>query len=455
MIPDHDANVFITPAAAPAHPPPPLLLTATASANSTVSVGWGDWIVECLLSGLAKWDAHYFLHIATYGYSYEQTLAFYPLFPLIVGVTARLGQVVLPVLSLYHCALIAGTVLNVMFFTKAAECLYELSLRLTGNKKWAKLVAILFCLNPASIFFSASYSEALFAWLSFKVMLEVGDAGQVPPQRVAIPLGLSLVTRSNGMLNMGYVVFFALKALVMQPKKVNKLSIVTRTATIVLSSLVPYAVMQLYFYSLFCTSHPIAHDPLVVEYGRRHDFILAGQGNESSSEWCQYRVPISYSYIQRHYWNVGFMRYYQWRQLPNFLLAAPVITMIMYFCFKYVKTHAHYCLHLGLFDNKATLKKMTLFERQIFPFVIHGAFLTLFCIFFVHIQVSTRLLVSSSPLLYWLCANHFKDATINGFEDIRDIILLDKSEARRLILCYYVGYAVVGTVLFSNFLPWT
>jgi Mannosyltransferase (PIG-V) len=31
------------------------------------------------------------------------------------------------------------------------------------------------------------------------------------------------------------------------------------------------------------------------------------------------------TYIQRKYWNVGFLRYWQWKQIPNFILAFPIL----------------------------------------------------------------------------------------------------------------------------------
>ena len=44
------------------------------------------------------------------------------------------------------------------------------------------------------------------------------------------------------------------------------------------------------------------------------------------------------------------------------------------------------------------------YPLEMFVFIVHGLFVTLFCIFFVYTQVSTRLLCSASPLLYWYCA---------------------------------------------------
>ena len=52
-----------------------------------------------------------------------------------------------------------------------------------------------FCFNPASIFFSAAYSESFHAAASFALMLRVEKGFSF---RLAILLALSTATRSNG-----------------------------------------------------------------------------------------------------------------------------------------------------------------------------------------------------------------------------------------------------------------
>lgn len=77
-----------------------------------------------------------------------------------------------------------------------------------------------------------------------------------------------------------------------------------------------------------------------------------------------------------------------------------------------------------------------IYSLKLNVFVIHAIFLSLFCILFVHIQVSTRMLCSATPLFYWYCVQELKD---------------EKS----LVKYYFASYFLVGTVLFCNFLPWT
>ena len=38
------------------------------------------------------------------------------------------------------------------------------------------------------------------------------------------------------------------------------------------------------------------------------------------SLWCDKLIPLPYSYIQDSYWNLGFLRYFELKQIPNSFL---------------------------------------------------------------------------------------------------------------------------------------
>lgn len=178
LIPDHDAGVFVAPRD-PEAPPGKL-----------------DGIVNTLFGGLHRWDAQYILHITEHGYSYENTLAFFPLFPFILKIISSILGGSSTLISYRELSLVLAVTLNVAFFVLAAKALYKLSNMVLGNKKKSELAVIMFCFNPSSIFFTAPYTESLFSWLSFTVMVQCID--DINSILITVPLSLSILCRSNG-----------------------------------------------------------------------------------------------------------------------------------------------------------------------------------------------------------------------------------------------------------------
>ncbi|XP_026461602.1 GPI mannosyltransferase 2-like [Ctenocephalides felis] len=492
LIPDHKADAFTS----------PILDTNTTS--------YGDMLIQKTLGGFNRWDAQYFMHISQYGYTYENTLAFFPLYPLVVRVAAEVAKVFLGNFLAYHSTLLLSAVLlNVYFFTKAALTLHQLTLVVLGDEKLAYISSILFCVNPASIFFSAPYSESVYAWLSFAGMLRCLDKTDIRFGNIAIttavPFGLSCVARSNGLLNIGFILYHWTRNGVqkMWPEVVNRyrtlktkwvtpllvLPFVAASIQIIITLLVTlavYVLVQIYNYRQFCTRTTLVLPEFLVQYAESNKFVMPGYG---MPPWCDEEYPIAYSYVQSHYWNVGFMRYYKWKQIPNFLLAFPLISIILWNTWKFIKQHSGFCLRLGIFPNKyqdITKKRpivKPLYSTEMFVYYVHATALVIFCLLFVHIQVTTRLVCSASPVLYWSCAYMFNSkltdknptsirTTVIGqnqrtmsfdFENLDNMyskwktFLITESLSGResLIRWYFLSYFVIGTILFSNFYPWT
>lgn len=505
LIPDHDANVFIS-------PEDPSLRKSTA-----------DYIIDKLLGGMKRWDAQYFIHIAQYGYTFENSLVFFPLFPFIVryaayGISSVLGSF----LNFHSTLLISATLVNLVIFIKSADILHRLSLRVLRSECRAYKAVILFCINPASIFFSAPYSESLFAWMSFYTMLKCTDNETFRFSNIDIvtcfPAGLSMITRSNGIINLGFLIYATFKNIIERtiPEIVYKyktlkhrfilpfllLPVVISLAALALTSiiaLIPFALVQTYNYIKYCTHNE--HN--LPEFLLNTAYVLPGRAN---SPWCNDSLPMSYGYVQNHYWNVGFLKYYQLKQIPNFLLASPIIFLILYHCLSYIKNNLRLCFRLGLRSNtliygytnrmpyrpKQYCKGFGANDPAFFVYVVHVLFLTAFCVMCVHIQVSTRLLASASPILFWICSSrmnvgpmptsdqntinehfrrigigkripshHLSIANLEGVDNMYSkwrTFIISRSMPdlqSRLIQYYFLGYFIVGTILFSNFFPWT
>ena len=125
----------------------------------------GDNLVNWLADGLTTWDGQYFLHIANNGYTYENTLAFFPAYPFLVRVAGDIIywlQVDYGLLHFHSALKLAAILVNAGLFTGAAVALYDLSWRLFRDEYLAYKSALFFIVNPASIFFSGVYLDKKF-----------------------------------------------------------------------------------------------------------------------------------------------------------------------------------------------------------------------------------------------------------------------------------------------------
>ncbi|XP_011647407.1 GPI mannosyltransferase 2 [Pogonomyrmex barbatus] len=464
LIPDHDADAFKRPL------------------DSTEKVSLYDRIIYFLFNGLTRWDGEYFLHIARYGYTYENTLAFYPLYPVMIRIVAAVLIKIFPLFNIQSMMIVAAILINFVCFVKSTIILYDLTKYVFQNTTIAYKTVMLYCINPASIFFSAIYSESMFAYLTFYTMLS--SVKCCSALNISFPLALSTLVRSNGIVNIGFPVYFGLKNLYNSKKmkhqrQYNLLSILwhifklikLKNCFIILStvivSLSPFFLLQIYNYIKFCT---FTFDKLslpvdVLHYAIENNLILPGK---TESMWCNASIPLAYSYVQKTYWNIGFLRYYQFKQIPNFILALPILYIMLKCIKEFTYEYKDELYSLGFLDSKIEREntiRVKKYPLNMFVFVVHGLFLTVFCLLFVHIQVSTRLLASATPLIYWYCASTMSHKCIDlQYESDENVCSKWKvfflSQKRytlqdKFILFYFTGYTIIGCFMFSNFLPWT
>ena len=103
----------------------------------------------------ARWDAAWYLHIAKLGYFSKQSSAFFPLYPLLIGLIS----------GVTGSALIIGIAISVAAGAAALALLYRLAL-LDLERPAARLTVVLVALSPMALFLSAVYTESLYLLLS-------------------------------------------------------------------------------------------------------------------------------------------------------------------------------------------------------------------------------------------------------------------------------------------------
>jgi len=138
----------------------------------------------------------------------------------------------------------------------------------------------------------------------------------------------------------------------------------------------------------------------------------------NSPDWCKRRIPLIYSHVQAKYWNVGLFRYWTISQIPNFLLAAPSLALLVWAGWTHMKLQGYYQLaNIGRaagFIQRGSIYKKTretpgpkegslLTSDKVTPHAIHTLVFCFILVFTSHTQIILRL-AFSLPFTHWAAA---------------------------------------------------
>lgn len=441
-----------------------------------------------LLTPLTRWDASRFLSLAVdpwmryperticyeekcevtnHNTSSEQAHAFFPLYPLIIRKFALAMYTVLPQYMLpptfESLAVLAGFIWNIIAFTVATLELFSLTTAIGGAHDIAMKVAFAFCFNPANVFFISCYSESTFSAFIFTAY-STFERFQRCLHKIRSIFFFTIATvswflasfcRSNGILSVLFLFIYWCGEMV-------------RTMSTTKDSKQLRRILWKSFYFLITI--------LAVVYPFfQHD-------NDGKAKLCKQDYYISeactaiqnqvslYSYIQLKYWDVGFFHYYQLKQLPNFLLASPVIVYSSMAVREWIllswdrwqincqkKDGERQNKKNGMIRNVLRWAFFSLREMETDEIdrdqillgrktLAHYAILCSYILVgacFSHVQIATRLIASSCPSFYWFII-FFHQNKENA-----------SSLGKNLLILYIISFHVLSCILHVNWLPWT
>ncbi|KAI1263139.1 glycosyltransferase family 76 protein [Xylariaceae sp. FL1019] len=368
-------------------------------------------------SKLTRWDAIYFVQSSRRGYVYEQEWAFARGLPVLIASIAKaftwLGVSNQDSLE----PLIGISVANVSHLLSALV-LYKLSQVMWENKQVSFVAAALHILSPAGLFLSAPYSESPFALFTFLGNLFLAKAVLSTEPTVAHDISLvasglwfaiAVNFRSNGILS---GLPFAVELCREMMSSITVKSIRRRLALMIGGSAlaVGFAVPQFLAYQTFCD----------------------GSQGSDLRPWCTKRLPSIYTFVQEHYWNVGFLRYWTLPNIPLFLLAGPVLYLMTISGLDFISQPRQlgHPLKRALKTPNHVILVRSMASIQIV--------LTVLAITNYHIQIITRL-SSAYPVMYWWLADL--------------ITRKDSVKFTQSVVTFMVMYASIQGALFASFLP--
>ncbi|CAB3407064.1 unnamed protein product [Caenorhabditis bovis] len=491
----------------------------------------GEIIVRYLLAGLRRWDAQYFLFLMDTDYISERSLAFFPGYPWIVNFTKICIASYIKHLTGYSAktwvlSAVFSVVVNLIFFHIAAHLLFFITYQVTRSVRICLIAVSLFVYNPASIFFTAAYSESTFCATTFSGILlgllscRMTDLVAKGGSTVfaSVFFACALMIRSNGLLNVFFAIWFMMGAMLFEmenpipgfssirarianirnkkarvdmildvneleekwrkPRKQFRIGMPGRSTFISLNIvgaflclicaiiIPPYAIYSYHTSIEFCsTNSTLARIAQRITRNMQTNEVLAGQPERM--RWCRQPLmfgifPTFYSHIQKKYWDVGLFSYWQFRKIPCFLLALPAVVITLL-----AIRHALW----DVFDNKKYRNIWVLFckTNHSLPFAIHATVLLIVGMFIINAEVYTRLIFSSSPFLYiylarWIDEQIGKNdfgARMSDFVNAPTFLPYFTLNAvwrlwqGKLLIIYFLGYFVFGTMAHAAWLPFT
>ena len=380
--------------------------------------------VSPYLSPFASWDGVHFLSIAKDGYIHEHQHCFFPLYPYVIKLFSFFD------LSNINLYIINGVILSFVSCMIGLIVIYQLTKELIGEQ-FAFKTGIIFCFAPASVFMTSVYTESFYGCLSLLACYYLLQKHNILLSCVFF--ALSSFVRSNGLINMGFVLYYFVDSVIPfatfpQFKQRPTLKLLINCVLLTISNLGPFV---LYVYTAskpFCALNPLP-------------------------SYCEKSFPNVYSYNQGRYWNQGFMKYWRVEEIPNFLLCAPCCIISLLIGCIYLKNYLmrHPFLYTllrfkpseniqinQLNDKKEPKEFMK--QNHALVFVVHLLAFIIIGLFCFHAQTLTRF-VSACPAFYW---------GIVWITEQKSFGIL-----RFAVLFYCLFFTFFGELMFASFYPWT
>lgn len=316
------------------------------------------------------------------------------------------------------------------------------------NRQIAFTTACLHTISPAGLFLSASYGESTFAFTTFigiycYVRARKSLSQQSLPPAVSwtllsgLSIALSTLLRSNGLLNGTIFLFDALNTTqhILTTRSAARILHLLSTILAGILLALAFALPQAVAYFEFCSPTP-------------------------TRPWCTHFPPSIYTWVQKHYWHVGFLSYWTLNNAPLFLLAAPMLVVMI------ATGAAGLVSPRGIFSESSTISPASAHDKSqsksddsttdltahLLPrLAVPQLILSLMALTSFHVQIVNRI-SSGYALWYIVLAAALNGSNQGGGGGVLGSIFGSRRRVEVLVRLMAM-YAVVQGGLYAAFLP--
>ena len=395
-------------------------------ANSDIkNISFAEKILLNWLKYFLSYDGQHFEYISENGYLLDHLFCFYPFFPYCARIFVpifRLFNFKNPHSPFIFSGLLFSNILGLLNTILLANIIYKI----TNSKVKGKISALLFLINPGTIFYMAYYSENLYFFLSLLLVKELMNDNYnlfYYIKLCLIIMGL-LMTRSNGIILLSFFVIPIFKKLFEDINK-NQISFTFEFLgnfklflDLILKNFIfifLHVLLCFYGFLIFYWMVNLRPKNIICTASKK----LINYNDPNFPDYWNFcnnlNSPIKniYNYLQNKYWSVGFFSQYYLSNLDKILFSLPMNIIggyLIYRSFRIFNFKALIKLNIiEFFFHDKNIKKENLFVEA---FILGG--LINFCVLFftiitiAYISINNRLYTGHILLYYWLSEDILK-----------------------------------------------
>ncbi|CAE6361242.1 unnamed protein product [Rhizoctonia solani] len=386
-----------------------------ASQTTDHQIDLSRYPLQLIPSAGLRWDALHYLDVALSGtYTYEHQYAFSPGVPIILRLAHTGKELVYNLVSspsllrLTNIQLrstlveLVNAFLVAMLAVQPGLALYDLTERITHSREFSFLTLLVHViLGAPPVIIRSAYAEPFFAWFTFEGL---SSYHQQKYLAASLYFGLATAFRTNGIILPCFLVY----GLLVQPLFSGLLTNLKNYPSARLADL-PKGLYNI-FRELNCTRTIyclilviISLSPFIAQ---QYIAYITFCQPPSPRPWCSSRVPLVYSFVQSHYWDVGPWRYWTPAQIPNFLLAMPILTLAFSsVALFFMVANRAIRPKQKMLDSSSDLALSPSMMLTLLPYAIHALVLSLMLFIAAHVQIALRVLPAGTPWISWAGAS--------------------------------------------------